>query len=187
MRHDDDEGATLTQRLVDAARARIEHAFGQLSVRRALLYDPHAGVSDHDVSRWLARGEALAAADAGAASLSRHDRLCLELVRMDTHRGSAELMRAGMAARRILDSTDPRAYSAQVKLINLLREAFKDREGGETRAVGISQADMDGFTAAQLREVEELLAERTRITERLEQIVTDSRRQRAVAGDDRLH
>ena len=180
-----EDGAQLTRKLVEAVRVRLEHSLALLSVRRALLYDPRAGVTDRDVARWLARGSEIEAS--GAVAETEHDRLCVELARMDTARGGGELVRAGMAARRILDSRDPRAYGAQVRLIALLRQAFADPETGEQRGVGVSQEDMDALPAEQLERVEALLAERARISREIESIFEAVRRQRALDGDERLH
>lgn len=182
----DDYGAPLTRRLVDAARARVEHSMSLLSVRRALLFDPRAGVAGADVERWLSRGEEILAA--GAPPASEHDELCVELARMDTARGGAELARAGAAARRILDSRDPRAYSAQVKLIGMFREAFGEQESPSSRPVGgLSQEDMDAMSPEELERVETLLSERAEASRELERIAEGSRRRRVADADERLH
>lgn len=183
---DDEDGAQLTRKLVEATRVRLEHSLGMLSVRRALLYDPRAGVTDRDVGRWLARGSELEAA--GAQPVTEYDRLCVELTRMDSARGGVELVRAGMAARRILDSRDPRAYSAQVRLIGLLQHTFADRDAGDQRHVGVSQEDMDSMSAEQLEHFEALLAERARVSSKIDAVVESVRRGRVLAaGDERLH
>lgn len=132
-------------------------AAGLLSVRRALLMDPAAGVTDRDIATWLGRGEFLRAqgvSSSSAANLSHHDRLCLRLVEMDSIKGAHAQMLAGEAMLRILSSKEPRAMGAQVKLIAHLQETFGEDAGGASKGAGIPQEDMDLLSADELEAVE---------------------------------
>lgn len=182
----DPDEAVLTPALVAAVKTRLEFSAGMMSLRRALLFDPDAGVTDADVARWLGRAEELRAS--GETPATSHDRLCMELLRLDSAKGGSALVRAGMAMRRILDSRDQRAFGAQARLIVHLQQTHGDRETqGDARAVGVglAQEDMDALSAEELERAEALLAERTRITAELEELVSAARRR--LADGDQLH
>lgn len=163
----------LNPRLVNAARTRMQASMGYLSLRQALLYDRQAGLTDLDVGRWLQRGEELRARGAHEddADLTPHDRLCLELVGMDSARGNRALLYAGEAAARILTSTEPKMAGHQVQIIKHVHEVFGEDAsaaalvGVERRSeMDIPQTTIDLMTEDEVREYEALAAARATAT-----------------------
>jgi hypothetical protein len=179
-------GQRLTARLVAAARARMEAAGGLLSLRQALLYDRRAGLTDLDVGRFCQRGEELRARGAHEddADVTAHDRLCLELVNMDSARASRTLLYAGEAATRILTSREPKMAGHQVALIKHTWDTFGEVGsaavlGGTTErrdGLDVPQADMDLMTDAELRLFEADVRVRAEAAARIASLVATVRR-----------
>lgn len=193
--------AHLTRRRVEAIRARIENSAGLIDVRRAALMDRHgATVRDTDVARWLERGEELMRASASPedARLPDYDVLCLELAQMASVRGAAVMQIAGQTAQRILKRTDHAAAPSQVSLIKHLSDVFAVPVDGSPAAradvvpvstgeLDIPQAEMDAMSEEGLCELERLLAERRRITEKILAVRASERVLRAGGTAPALH
>lgn len=147
-----------------------------LSVRQSLLMG-RGGVTDRDISEWMARGEALAAqgCSSTADGLPLHDRLCVKLCELDRSKGARLMLYAGEAAARILSSRDPRAMSAQTKLITHLMDHNAEPQAVVERGVGVSQEDMDAMTTAELAELERLIEARQEVSRQIDAVVQAAR------------
>lgn len=186
-------GERLTERLVRAARSRMEHSMGALSLRQALLYDRTAGVTDLDVGRWMQHGEELRARGVHVddEEATKHDRLCLELLAMESARGNRILMYGGEATARILSSTDQKMAGHQVQLIKHAWEVFGEQPNaaelaGVTTARGdldVSQADMDLLTEDEMRATEADVRLRAEAGARIRARFETARRRVASGGE----
>lgn len=164
----------------------MEASGGLLSLRQALLYDRRAGLTDLDVGRFMQRGEELRARGAHEddPDVTAHDRLCLELVGMDSARASRALLYAGEAATRILTSTEPRMAGHQVALIKHTFDTFGEVGSAAVLAgaaeqkdgLDVPQADMDLMTDDELRQFEADVRVRAEAAARIASLMAAVRR-----------